>query len=112
MVIRTFCTGVFLIACFYLLLTHQLDISSAAPVKDHHLPRPALERYPRYPHYARIKTEPLIGEFVDEDDFLELSKRQQSSDDYGHLRFGRRNGEELSDDYGHMRFGRSGSDKK
>lgn len=45
---------------------------------------------------------------VDDDDLFELSKRQ-TSDDYGHLRFGKR-GEEPFDDYGHMRFGRSGAD--
>lgn len=45
---------------------------------------------------------------VDEDDLFELPKRQ-TSDDYGHLRFGKR-GEQF-DDYGHMRFGRSGSEK-
>lgn len=47
--------------------------------------------------------------FLDDDDLVEFSKRQ-TSDDYGHLRFGKR-GEENFDDYGHMRFGRSGTDK-
>lgn len=46
---------------------------------------------------------------MDDDDFFELPKRQ-ASDDYGHMRFGKR-GDETFDDYGHMRFGRSGSDK-
>ena len=43
---------------------------------------------------------------LDEDDaILELNKRQLS-DDYGHMRFGKRAPAEF-DDYGHMRFGRS-----
>lgn len=46
---------------------------------------------------------------VDDDDLFELPKRQ-TSDDYGHLRFGKR-GEESFDDYGHMRFGRGGDNK-
>lgn len=40
--------------------------------------------------------------FSEDDDFLDLNKRQQF-DDYGHMRFGKR---EQFDDYGHMRFGR------
>lgn len=47
----------------------------------------------------------VILPIADDDDLLEFSKRQ-TSDDYGHLRFGKR-GEESFDDYGHMRFGRS-----
>lgn len=44
---------------------------------------------------------------TDDDDLLfDMSKRM---DDYGHMRFGKRNGGEGDqfDDYGHMRFGRS-----
>ncbi|XP_039970427.1 drosulfakinins [Bactrocera tryoni] len=33
--------------------------------------------------------------------------RSKRFDDYGHMRFGKRGGEEQFDDYGHMRFGRS-----
>ncbi|XP_053973397.1 uncharacterized protein LOC128888258 [Hylaeus anthracinus] len=43
--------------------------------------------------------ESLFGE---DDDFLDLNKRQEF-DDYGHMRFGKR---EHFDDYGHLRFGR------
>ncbi|CAG9837077.1 unnamed protein product [Diabrotica balteata] len=116
MVLRTFCVGVFLITSFYL-FTIKFQSSAAAPSKDgreRHVSRSVnVERYSRYPQYAKIKPEPFVSDFiVDEDDFLELPKRQQSSDDYGHLRFGRRNGEDISDDYGHMRFGRGGTDAK
>uniref|UniRef100_A0A1I8PJ29 Sulfakinin n=1 Tax=Stomoxys calcitrans TaxID=35570 RepID=A0A1I8PJ29_STOCA len=43
-------------------------------------------------------------------DFLleyEDDDRNKRFDDYGHMRFGKRGGEEQFDDYGHMRFGRS-----
>ncbi|XP_004529342.1 callisulfakinin [Ceratitis capitata] len=33
--------------------------------------------------------------------------RSKRFDDYGHMRFGKRGGEDQFDDYGHMRFGRS-----
>ncbi|CAL8113844.1 unnamed protein product [Orchesella dallaii] len=39
--------------------------------------------------------------FVDEDGYIQ--KRQY--DDYGHMRFGKRNPKDF-DDYGHMRFGK------
>ncbi|KOX81045.1 hypothetical protein WN51_09970, partial [Melipona quadrifasciata] len=40
---------------------------------------------------------------VEDDDIVDLNKRQQF-DDYGHMRFGKR---EQFEDYGHMRFGRN-----
>nr|Q7M3V5.1 RecName: Full=Callisulfakinin; Contains: RecName: Full=Callisulfakinin-1; AltName: Full=Callisulfakinin I; Contains: RecName: Full=Callisulfakinin-2; AltName: Full=Callisulfakinin II; Flags: Precursor [Calliphora vomitoria]prf//2120269A sulfakinin [Calliphora vomitoria] len=42
----------------------------------------------------------FLLEYEDED-------RSKRFDDYGHMRFGKRGGEEQFDDYGHMRFGRS-----
>ncbi|ALC46393.1 Dsk [Drosophila busckii] len=33
-------------------------------------------------------------------------ERSKRFDDYGHMRFGKRGGEDQFDDYGHMRFGR------
>lgn len=42
----------------------------------------------------------LLLEYEDDD-------RNKRFDDYGHMRFGKRGGEEQFDDYGHMRFGRS-----
>ena len=57
----------------------------------------------------RFRSRPLLrgyaveNLFGEDDDFLDINKRQQF-DDYGHMRFGKR---EQFDDYGHMRFGRS-----
>ncbi|XP_017780371.1 PREDICTED: uncharacterized protein LOC108565434 [Nicrophorus vespilloides] len=70
--------------------------------------RPFLRVSPRtIGQYARFK--PDLGDFiVDDDDFFELNKRQ-NSDDYGHLRFGKR---EDFDDYGHLRYGRSGDSSR
>ncbi|XP_022203745.2 uncharacterized protein LOC111060391 [Nilaparvata lugens] len=51
--------------------------------------------------------EPLISDLLidDVDDMMEIGKRQ--SDDYGHMRFGKRGeADDKFDDYGHMRFGR------
>ncbi|KAJ3654411.1 hypothetical protein Zmor_013601 [Zophobas morio] len=108
-------TGIFLLSSIYLLFIHQFHNASAAPGNVNNLEahrtrgRPFARLGSRGSgQYARIKPEPF-GEFiVDDDDLFELSKRQ-TSDDYGHLRFGKR-GEETFDDYGHMRFGRSGSE--
>ncbi|XP_034114793.1 drosulfakinins [Drosophila albomicans] len=43
-----------------------------------------------------------LGILVDTDD----GERPKRFDDYGHMRFGKRGGDEQFDDYGHMRFGR------
>lgn len=40
---------------------------------------------------------------MDDDDLYDKSKR---FDDYGHMRFGKRAGDDQFDDYGHMRFGK------
>lgn len=51
----------------------------------------------------RTKYQPLeIDLLVDDDDVFDKSKRY---DDYGHMRFGKRQDERF-DDYGHMRFGK------
>ncbi|XP_034230796.1 uncharacterized protein LOC117639338 [Thrips palmi] len=42
----------------------------------------------------------------DEESLFEANKRQMS-DDYGHMRFGKRGGENDFAEYGHMRFGRA-----
>ncbi|GJQ69721.1 Dsk [Trypoxylus dichotomus] len=70
-----------------------------------HRNKPLLRLLPKR-QYPKIKAD-FTDFIVDDDDLFEMSKRQ-TSDDYGHLRFGKR-GEEQFDDYGHMRFGRSGS---
>lgn len=48
---------------------------------------------------------PQSWDFWLQDDYEDRAKR--IIDDYGHMRFGKRGGEEQFDDYGHMRFGRS-----
>lgn len=40
---------------------------------------------------------------LDDDELFDKTKRY---DDYGHMRFGKRGGEDQFDDYGHMRFGK------
>lgn len=60
--------------------------------------------YRRYAVEGLVKdlVEDLVGE---DEDSLQLSKRQQL-DDYGHMRFGKRsNGDD--EEYGHSRFGRN-----
>ncbi|XP_069697632.1 callisulfakinin [Periplaneta americana] len=63
---------------------------------------------PRASQYLRARLVPLeapadiLNDFVIDDEVVDFNKRQ--SDDYGHMRFGKR---EQFDDYGHMRFGRS-----
>ena len=69
--------------------------------------RPFLQTSPRASQYLRARLVPLessdvLNDFVIDDDTIDFSKRQ--SDDYGHMRFGKR---EQFEDYGHMRFGRS-----
>ncbi|KAF3426925.1 hypothetical protein E2986_12681 [Frieseomelitta varia] len=57
----------------------------------------------------RLRSRPLLRGYnienllVEDDDIVDLNKRQQF-DDYGHMRFGKR---EQFEDYGHMRFGRN-----
>lgn len=55
--------------------------------------------------FRRERINPLEFEFIDDGDF----DKRASMDDYGHLRFGKRqDGKRNQDweDYGHMRFGR------
>lgn len=58
---------------------------------------------PRMLQISRSKIPIELDLLVNDDDALEKTKR---FDDYGHLRFGKRTGEDQFDDYGHMRFGR------
>lgn len=70
--------------------------------------RSFLQTPPRAPQYVRARLVPLepatdvLNDFVIDDEVMDFNKRL--SDDYGHMRFGKR---EQFDDYGHMRFGRS-----
>lgn len=54
--------------------------------------------------HSKIPVSLDLMDFLLEYDDEDRSKR---FDDYGHMRFGKRGGEEQFDDYGHMRFGRS-----
>lgn len=51
---------------------------------------------------SRSKLPMELGILVDTVD----GERPKRYDDYGHMRFGKRGGDEQFDDYGHMRFGR------
>lgn len=56
--------------------------------------------------YRRDRVNPSDVEFIDDPDFMD---KRSNFDDYGHLRFGKRqDGKRNQDweDYGHMRFGR------
>lgn len=70
--------------------------------------RSFLQTLPRSPQYMRARLVPvepaadILNDFIIDDESIDFNKRQ--SDDYGHMRFGKR---EQFDDYGHMRFGRS-----
>jgi hypothetical protein len=67
-----------------------------------------LQAPPRASQYMRARLVPvesaadILNDFIVDDESMDFNKRQ--SDDYGHMRFGKR---EQFDDYGHMRFGRS-----
>lgn len=56
---------------------------------------------------SRSKIPIELDLLLDDDESFDKSKRY---DDYGHMRFGKRNGggEDQFDDYGHMRFGKRG----
>lgn len=57
---------------------------------------------PKVFQISRSKVPIELGFFVDGDG----DERPKRFDDYGHMRFGKRGGDEQFDDYGHMRFGR------
>lgn len=55
---------------------------------------------------SHSRIQPLeVDLVVDDDNEFDKSKRY---DDYGHMRFGKRGGDDQFDDYGHMRFGKRG----
>ncbi|XP_055854790.1 drosulfakinins [Episyrphus balteatus] len=58
---------------------------------------------PRMMQISRSKIPIELDLLVDSENDGERTKR---FDDYGHMRFGKRGGEDQFDDYGHMRFGR------
>ncbi|XP_055908967.1 drosulfakinins [Eupeodes corollae] len=58
---------------------------------------------PRMMQISRSKIPIELDLLIDSENDNERTKR---FDDYGHMRFGKRGGEDQFDDYGHMRFGR------
>lgn len=58
---------------------------------------------PRMMQISRSKIPIELDLLIDSENDGERTKR---FDDYGHMRFGKRGGEDQFDDYGHMRFGR------
>ncbi|KAH8338751.1 drosulfakinins [Drosophila kikkawai] len=57
----------------------------------------------RVPLFSRPLIPIELDLLLDNDDDRTKAKR---FDDYGHMRFGKRGGDDQFDDYGHMRFGR------
>ncbi|KAH8420883.1 hypothetical protein KR222_008311 [Zaprionus bogoriensis] len=57
---------------------------------------------PKVFQISRSKMPIELGLFLENED----GERPKRFDDYGHMRFGKRGGDEQFDDYGHMRFGR------
>ncbi|XP_076270392.1 drosulfakinin [Rhynchophorus ferrugineus] len=110
---RIFVTDILAIVVIAALLIYHIEslsISGSNGLYERNLNRNSgLSRYhvKSGSRYSKIKPE-NFNELTDDDDVFEHSKRQQQppSDDYGHLRFGKR--DEQFDDYGHMRFGRNG----
>ncbi|XP_022919257.1 drosulfakinins [Onthophagus taurus] len=101
--------GVFLLVVTLYVLSIQKSYTVANPsgnnIESNRLPRPKpFVRLTPKNVYSRLKPD-LTDFIVDDDEFTEMLKRQ-TADDYGHLRFGKRE----FDDYGHMRFGRRNSD--
>ncbi|XP_017104301.2 drosulfakinins [Drosophila bipectinata] len=59
-------------------------------------------------HRLPIVSRPIIPIELDllMDTDEEIRPKTKRFDDYGHMRFGKRGGDDQFDDYGHMRFGR------
>ncbi|KAK4879815.1 hypothetical protein RN001_007961 [Aquatica leii] len=94
----------------FIIHDHNLNSATAAAIDgSHRQHRPIPRVSATIPlRFNKIRTETL-SDLFDDDDLFDLSKRLVT-DDYGHLRFGKR-GEDF-DDYGHLRFGRNGRDKE
>lgn len=94
--------------CVYLFIINEVivvaeqpDTNNNAILKTHkYIPRRVQKFQPR-----RLRT-PALQTYVFEDAPVEPDQTMKRDfDDYGHMRFGKR---DQFDDYGHMRFGRSG----
>ncbi|XP_011188135.1 callisulfakinin [Zeugodacus cucurbitae] len=79
------------------------DINGRRIFANHRNLRPVYGFGPKMLQVSRSKI-PIELDLLVENEEGDRSKR---FDDYGHMRFGKRGGEEQFDDYGHMRFGRS-----
>ncbi|XP_017484043.1 PREDICTED: drosulfakinins [Rhagoletis zephyria] len=79
------------------------DATGRRSLGNYHNMRPLYGLGPQMLQISRSKI-PIELDLLVENEDSSLSKR---FDDYGHMRFGKRGGEEQFDDYGHMRFGRS-----
>ncbi|KAH8369195.1 hypothetical protein KR009_003854 [Drosophila setifemur] len=81
--------------------------ANAAPLAFTRLGNRRSQRSFEFSHRVPLFSRPMIpielDLLLDGDDDRTKSKR---FDDYGHMRFGKRGGDDQSDDYGHMRFGR------
>ncbi|EDV41868.1 uncharacterized protein Dana_GF19919 [Drosophila ananassae] len=66
------------------------------------------QRSAGFVHRLPIFSRPIIPIELDliMDTDEEIRPKTKRFDDYGHMRFGKRGGDDQFDDYGHMRFGR------
>ncbi|XP_060518914.1 drosulfakinins-like [Cylas formicarius] len=110
---KSLCSSMMLVMIFYFIFMYQLGISFGV-MRDGNIvshnsrgqnPTRMISRHNN--QYFPAKSDPLLNDLDDEDEFG-ISKRQPQQDDYGHLRFGKR--DQQFDDYGHMRFGRNGNE--
>ncbi|XP_054747521.1 drosulfakinins [Anastrepha obliqua] len=79
------------------------DINGRSLFGNHRSMRPMYGIGPKMLQISRSKIPIEMDLLIENED----SSRPKRFDDYGHMRFGKRGGEEQFDDYGHMRFGRS-----
>lgn len=111
-------TSLAIFLMYYLLVGNVLaDTSNLNDIQKTQSPQAAhnYKRYHRSPmnggnsgsktlQMTRSKIIPIeLDLLLDDEEMYDKSKRY---DDYGHMRFGKRGGEDQFDDYGHMRFGK------
>ncbi|XP_017052006.1 drosulfakinins-like [Drosophila ficusphila] len=86
--------------------TDQSNINLAGPSVSRFGDR-RMQKNPSFGRRVPLISRPMIpielDLLMDNDDDRTKTKR---FDDYGHMRFGKRGGDDQFDDYGHMRFGR------
>lgn len=113
-------TSLVIFLMYYLLVgtvSASSSVNSDNIQKTQQTPHAATQNYKRYHRspmnggtlgsktlLPRSKIIPIeVDLLLDDDEMYDKSKRY---DDYGHMRFGKRGGEDQFDDYGHMRFGK------